>query len=71
MVQGQLLLKGGGGLVLFLFNFFNVFSFLHLEITLPFAKLCYVFEKNNFFCNHNFMKKGHSKLSKNELENTP
>ena len=45
MVQGQLLLKGGGGLVLFLFNFFNVFSFLHLEITLPFAKLCYVFEE--------------------------
>ena len=35
----------GGGLALFLFNFFIVFSFLHLEITLPFAKLCYVFEE--------------------------
>ena len=36
---------GGGGLALFLFNFFIVFSFLHLEVTLPFAKLCYVFEE--------------------------
>ena len=33
-------------------------SFLHLEITLPFAKICYAF-------------KGHSKLSKNEPENIP
>ena len=42
---GAGVLKGGGGLALFLFNFFIVFSFLHLEITLPFAKLCYVFEE--------------------------
>ena len=26
---------------------------------------------NYFFCHHNFMKKGDSKLSKNELENIP
>ena len=42
MVQGHVFLKKGeGGLALFVFNFFKV---LHLEITLPFAKLCYEFE---------------------------
>ena len=47
-------------------------SFLHLEITLAFAKLCYPFEeKLFFFCHHNFMEKGHSKLSRNEPENIP
>ena len=52
MVQGQVFLKGGG------------VSFLHLEITLPFAKtvLC-IWKKKFFFCHHNFMEKGHSKLS--------
>ena len=58
MVQEQVFLKGFQGL-----------SFLHLEITLLFAKLCYAFEDKFFFCHHNFMKKGHSKLSKNEPEN--
>ena len=53
MVPGQVLSKEvGGGLTLFLFNFFKVFSFLHLEITLPFAKLCYA-----FFFHHNFYEK--------------
>ena len=33
------------GLTLFLFNFFKGLSYLHLEITLPFAKLCYTFEE--------------------------
>ena len=28
-------------------------------------------KKNYFFCHHNFMKKGHYKLSKNEPENIP
>ena len=52
--------------------FLKSLSFLHLQITLPFAKLCYAFEKKYiFFCHHNFMKKGHSMLSKNEPENTP
>ena len=37
MVQGQIFLKGGGG------------RYLYLEITLTFAKLCYAFEKKNFF----------------------
>ena len=48
MVQGQVFLKGGG-LALVLFNFFQGLSFLHLEIILPFAKLCYAFEEKNFF----------------------
>ena len=49
MVHGQVFLKGG--LVLFLFNFFKVyyFLFLHLEITLPFAKLSYAFEEKLLF----------------------
>ena len=37
----------GGRVALFLFNYFKDynFSFLHLEIALPFAKLCYAFER--------------------------
>ena len=69
MVQGQTFLKGVAGT--FPIYFFQGLSFLHLEITLPFAKLLCAFEENFFFCQHNFMKKGHSKLSKNEPENTP
>ena len=50
MVQGQVLLKGGGReLALFLFNFFQGLLFLHLKIILPFAKLYYVFEEKMFF----------------------
>ena len=42
---------GARGLTFFLFNFFiiNYLSFLHLEITLSFAKLCYTFEEELFF----------------------
>ena len=48
MVQGQVFLKGvgwgggqgEGGVSLFLFNIFQGLSFLQLEITLLFAKLC-------------------------------
>ena len=47
MVQGQVFLKGG--LALFLFNFFQGLSFLHLEITLTLVKLCYAFEEKLFF----------------------
>ena len=36
-------------------SFFQGLSFLHLEITFPLAKLCSVFEKKFFFCQHNFM----------------
>ena len=60
MMQGQVL--GVGGMTLFLFNFFKVYHFYIQKL------LCYAFEEKLFFC-HNFMKKGHSKLSKNEREN--
>ena len=42
MAQRQLFLKGGAGS-------FQGLSFLHLEITLPFAKFCYAFEEKLFF----------------------
>ena len=38
-----------GGLAIVLFHFFQGLSFLHLEITLRFAKLCYAFEEKNIF----------------------
>ena len=47
MVQGQVDLKGGYDT--FPISFFQVLSFLHFEIALPFAKLCYAFEKEIFF----------------------
>ena len=69
--QGQVFLKGGEAGT-FPINFFQGLSFLYLEITLPFAKLCHAFEeKVFFFSRHNFMQKVHSKLSKNEPENIP
>ena len=52
MVQGQVFLKREGeeGLALFLFNFFKVYHFyIHLEITVLFAKLCYAFEEKLLF----------------------
>ena len=55
--QGQVFLKGGEAGT-FPINFFQDLSFLYLEITLPFAKLCHAFEeKIFFFCRHNFMQK--------------
>ena len=49
MVQWHVFLKGAGGMALVLFKFLQGLSFLHLEITLPFAKLCYAFEEKLFF----------------------
>ena len=52
MVQGQVLLKGGGGgggAGTFLIQFFQGLAFLHSEITLLFAELCYAFEEKLFF----------------------
>ena len=43
MVQGQVFLQGGADT--FPIHFFQGLSFFHLETTLPFAKLCYVFKK--------------------------
>ena len=65
MVQGQVFLKGGdgGGDYTFPISFFQGLPFLHLEIM-----LC-IWRKAIFFCHHNFIQIGHSKLSKNEPEN--
>ena len=48
MVHGQVL-KEGGRAGTFHFSFFQGLLFLHLFITLPFAKLCYAFEEILFF----------------------
>ena len=52
MVQEQVFLKGWGrgGCrdSTFPILFFYGLSFLQLEITLPFARLCYAFEEKNF-----------------------
>ena len=50
MVSGQVFSKGGvgrggGGQHFSYLMFFQHLSFLHLEITLLFAKLCYAFEE--------------------------
>ena len=49
MFQGQVFLKRGRGADTFPVLFSQGLSFLHLEITLPFAKLRYAFEKKIFF----------------------
>ena len=51
--------------------FFLGLPFLHLEITLFFAKLSYAFEEKLFFSATISLWKSHSKLSKNEPENIP
>ena len=48
MVQGKVFLKGEGAGI-FHILIFQVLSFLHLEITLPFGKLCYLCEEKLFF----------------------
>ena len=48
MVQGQFFIKGGGPWH-FSYLLFQGLSFLHLEITLPFVKLCYAFEEKILF----------------------
>ena len=47
MVEKQVFLKWG--IDTFPTQFFQGLSFLHLEITLPFAKVCYSFEEKLFF----------------------
>ena len=59
MGQWQIFWKGEeGGRDHFSYLIFYSFSFFYVEITLRFAKLCYVFEeKLSFFSHYNFMKK--------------
>ena len=46
-----------------IFTFRNYFT--------PSKIVSWIWKEINFFCHHNFKKKGHSKLSKNEPENIP
>ena len=52
-----------------LFSEFIIFTYRNY-ITLCKTVLC-IWRETIFFCHHNFKKKGHSKLSKNEPENIP
>ena len=68
IVYGQVFLKGGGWhfsyLILprfIIFKFRNYFTLCKIVLS--------IWRKINFFCHHNFMKKDHSKFSKNEPEN--
>ena len=65
MVQGQVFLKGEG-VTPFLFNFFKVYHFCTLKLLYPLQNCVHYAKKITFFCHHNFIKKGQSKLSKNE-----
>ena len=48
MVQGQVFLKGGGGLALFIFNFFKVYHFYIYKLFYPLQNY-YAFEEKLFF----------------------
>ena len=49
MMQMQVFIKGKWGVDTFPIQFFQGLSFLHLEITLPFGKLCHTFEQKLLF----------------------
>ena len=67
MMQGQVFLKGGGWHFSYLiFSRFTIFTFRNY-FTLGKIVLC-IWRTIIFFCHHSFMKKDHSKLSKNEPE---
>ena len=64
MMHGQTFLKRGGeeggeerGSSTFPISYFEGLSFLHLESTLRFAKLCYPFEEKSFFLPSLFYEK--------------
>ena len=70
MVQGQVFLKGGHWhFSYFIFSKFIIFIFRNY-CTLCKAVLC-IWKEIIFISHHNFMKKGPSKLSKNEPGNIP
>ena len=49
MVQGQVFLKRGGGLTLFLFNFIKVYHFYILKLLYPLRNCDMNLKKNHFF----------------------
>ena len=64
-----LLKRGGWNFSYLIFSRFIIFTFRNY-FTLCKIVLC-IWRKIIFFCHHNFMNKGYSKLSKNEPENIP
>ena len=69
-VQGQVFLKGEGlELSYLMLSRFIIFTFRNYFTLCKI--LLWIWRKFIFFCHHNFKKKGHSELSKNELENIP
>ena len=71
MVQEEVFLKegvgGGRGAITFPISFFKaLFKFRNYFVS--FGNLCFVFEEKLFFLPPYFMQKGHSKLSKMNLE---
>ena len=69
MAQGQVFLKGGAST--FPIKFFQIYHFYIQKLLYPLQNCAMHFEEKKFFCHHSFMKKGQSKLSKNEPENIP
>ena len=67
MVQGQVFLKGWGGggwhFPYLIFSRFIIFTFRNYLLTLPFAKLCYLFEEKCFF----LPLSGHSTVKRNKV----
>ena len=55
----------------FLFTFFKIYHFYIQKLLYPLQYCVIYLKKIIFFCHHNFMKKAHSKFSKNEPENIP
>ena len=56
-LQGQVFLKGGGGLALFLFNFFKVYHFYIQKLRFSLQNCVTHSKKKKFICHYNFMKK--------------
>ena len=65
MVQGQAFLKEGWGSWHFSFLVFTRFIIFTFRNYFTLCKIILCILKKTFFCHSNFMKKGHSKLSKN------
>ena len=67
---GEVFLKGREGVgVGAIFSRFFIYTFRNYVT--PLQNCVMHLKKNYFFCHHNFMKKGHSSLSKKEPENIP
>ena len=62
----DLLKRRGRGLALMLFDFFRVIIFTFWNYFTLCKIVLYIWRKFIFFCQHNFIKKSHSKLSKND-----